>query len=314
MPKQHFKFDPSTLSFKKIPFFYKIVNIVIPQLLGLVAITFVSYYFFTLFLDKPAEKVLKQQNKHLRQIYKDFYIQYNRNVEILGLMKEYNKILYKLLIGTSKLPEEFEQQSVFDERLLKNLKKFAKKNDERVNLLFSYMNGYKDVLQKLVKDSVQVKSKIDNIPTILPILKRDLKLVYGFGIRLDPVLKKTVFHKGIDLTTTSGASIFATASGKVISIGNSKKGAYILIDHQNGYKTLYDGLSKILVSENQNVVKGQRIGIAGYSSYNLVPYCHYEIFYNDKNMNPVYFTFNTFNAREYHDFVKKANLPSILID
>jgi LysM repeat protein len=73
-------------------------------------------------------------------------------------------------------------------------------------------------------------------------------------------------HNGVDLASTLGANILASADGEVIIARtgwNGGYGTYIVIKHGNGTQTLYGHLSGLAVSAGQTVRQGQVIGYMG---------------------------------------------------
>lgn len=79
-------------------------------------------------------------------------------------------------------------------------------------------------------------------------------------------------HEGLDVKTAEGTDVFAVADGKVVEIRDDNEfagglGQTVVIDHNNGYKTVYSNLSELLeISKNQTVKKGQKIGTVGATS------------------------------------------------
>lgn len=94
-------------------------------------------------------------------------------------------------------------------------------------------------------------------------------------------------HEGID-TVSSDRSIFAADNGRIIYASrNSGYGNHIIIDHQNGYQTLYAHLSKIKVKKGDLVEKGDLIGIMGSTGRSTGVHLHFEIEKNDSQQNPM---------------------------
>jgi murein DD-endopeptidase MepM/ murein hydrolase activator NlpD len=103
----------------------------------------------------------------------------------------------------------------------------------------------------------------------------------GFGTRWGK------FHKGVDLTS-GNLSILAADNGKVIYAGyKSDYGNHIIIDHLNGYKTVYGHLSKINVSVGTTVEKGEKIGVMGSTGDSTGTHLHFEVRTNDTPKNPL---------------------------
>lgn len=94
-------------------------------------------------------------------------------------------------------------------------------------------------------------------------------------------------HKGIDIARPSNRTIKAADNGKVVSAGwDGGYGNKIVIDHQNGYKTIYAHLSSINVSVGQTVTKGTKIGIMGSTGNSTGIHLHFEIYKNGSLKDP----------------------------
>lgn len=94
-------------------------------------------------------------------------------------------------------------------------------------------------------------------------------------------------HKGIDIARPSDRSIKAADNGKVVSAGwDGGYGNKIVIDHQNGYKTIYAHLSSISVSVGQTVTKGTKIGVMGSTGNSTGIHLHFEIYKNGSLKDP----------------------------
>ncbi len=97
-------------------------------------------------------------------------------------------------------------------------------------------------------------------------------------------------HRGIDFQAGYGEKVFASAPGKVIFSGVSEGyGNLIQISHGNGYVTFYGSLSKINVKLDQNVRRGEMIGLVGATGpeKKAGPHLHFEIHKNGKAVNPL---------------------------
>ena len=95
-------------------------------------------------------------------------------------------------------------------------------------------------------------------------------------------------HLAIDIAAGTGARIYAADSGVVVFAG-SALGGYgnmVVIDHGNGYQSLYAHLSSVGVSCGQSVLQGQYIASAGNTGYSTGPHLHFEIRYLGGFINP----------------------------
>ncbi len=112
----------------------------------------------------------------------------------------------------------------------------------------------------------------------------------SFGRRYHPVLKRYIFHAGIDLRARTGTALYSPAEGTVIYAGwASGYGRLIKIKHNKGYSTRYGHLNDLKVRKGQKVTKGQLIGTTGKTGRVTGPHLHYEIRKNGKPLNPIRF-------------------------
>jgi len=97
-------------------------------------------------------------------------------------------------------------------------------------------------------------------------------------------------HLGIDIAAADGSPLYAADSGLVVysgSIGGGY-GLMIMIDHGNGYTTLYAHNSSLLAKCGQSVSKGQVIGYTGSTGNSTGPHLHFEVRLNGGFINPHY--------------------------
>lgn len=87
-------------------------------------------------------------------------------------------------------------------------------------------------------------------------------------------------HRAVDLDTFRGATVSAAADGVARRYEWDQKDPYgnrVVIDHQNGYWTLYAHLDSIRVPEGKTVQKGEAIGAVGSTGNSTGPHLHFEI-------------------------------------
>ena len=95
-------------------------------------------------------------------------------------------------------------------------------------------------------------------------------------------------HPAADIGIVVGTPVRAADSGYIAIVGRSDYGygLYVLIDHGNGFQTLYAHLSVIYVDVGQSVAKGQAIGASGNTGKSTGPHLHFEIKLNGVRRNP----------------------------
>lgn len=103
--------------------------------------------------------------------------------------------------------------------------------------------------------------------------------------------KEEVKNKGVCIQTKKGAQVLASRSGKIAfcSEGLRGYGKIIIIDHLDGYSTIYAQNSKNLVKLNQLVKQGRVIAKAGLNSHTNSPELYFEIRKRHKPQNPFFY-------------------------
>ncbi|MEK7188294.1 MAG: M23 family metallopeptidase [Patescibacteria group bacterium] len=98
------------------------------------------------------------------------------------------------------------------------------------------------------------------------------------------------YHKGVDIANKSTPAVLAADSGQVTLAGwpdGSGYGNRVIIDHGNGYKTLYAHLSRVFVTQGQTVNRGDRIGQMGNTGRSTGPHLHFEVIKDGVHINPL---------------------------
>ncbi|HEX2922720.1 MAG TPA: LysM peptidoglycan-binding domain-containing M23 family metallopeptidase [Chloroflexota bacterium] len=96
-------------------------------------------------------------------------------------------------------------------------------------------------------------------------------------------------HSGLDLASATGSPVYAAESGIVVTalkLGYGY-GWHLVIDHGNGYRTLYGHLSAFNVDYGERVAKGDRIGSVGNTGLSTGPHLHFELIQNGGRVNPL---------------------------
>lgn len=119
-------------------------------------------------------------------------------------------------------------------------------------------------------------------------LKGLWRLTSKCGWRGDPFTGVKQYHPGIDMACPTGTPIYASLGGKVLQGGFSRiYGNYVIIDHGNGYQTLYGHMSKRISSTGDYVAQGQKIGLVGSTGYSTGPHLHWTVYKNGKVVDPL---------------------------
>lgn len=170
-------------------------------------------------------------------------------------------------------------------------------------VLVAGKNGKKRVEYHITKvNGIQVSKEVSSEQVIEPpqpkVVKRGTKVVAGVGTgsfswpvssaRITSSYGKRwgTIHKGTDMVSKN-RTIKAADSGTVTYAGwKNGYGNVIIIDHKNGYETLYGHLSKVSVSKGTKVEKGDSIGTMGNTGNSFGVHLHFEVIKNGKHQNP----------------------------
>ncbi len=108
-----------------------------------------------------------------------------------------------------------------------------------------------------------------------------------YGYRTHPTTGRYVLHNGVDLAMPRGTPIYASKSGYVTTaVYNYSWGNYVVINHMDGFSTLYGHMNKYAVQEGQYVNQGDVIGYVGTTGWSTGNHLHFTIFYNGASVNP----------------------------
>jgi len=113
----------------------------------------------------------------------------------------------------------------------------------------------------------------------------------SFGNQIHPVLKTVTQNTGIDIATPSGSDVYAIADGEVAVMSFIPGfGNVLILNHNNGFRTVYAHLSDITVSESQRVSEGTIIAKSGDTVAGAI--LHFEIWKEREKQNPEWWLVN----------------------
>ena len=201
--------------------------------------------------------------------------------EILVLKKEKEKE------ENIKLSEKKNKQSY-----LTQIRKEKKTYSEAIKELEKSAEKIKGIIAQL--EEQRKKTKIGFEPKIFETFKSRLpwpvrgKIVSTYGKQKNPKSNTYTFNPGIDIQAEMGEDVTAVALGKVIySSWLRGYGNFVIVQHDNGYYTLYAHLSEILVDVGEEVSQFQIIGKVGDSGSLAGPSLHFEIRKEREQQDPL---------------------------
>jgi murein DD-endopeptidase MepM/ murein hydrolase activator NlpD len=115
-------------------------------------------------------------------------------------------------------------------------------------------------------------------------------LTSSFGWRNDPITGVRRHHAALDIAAPTGTPIKAAQDGRVFKVGlNQSYGKFIIINHGDGYQTLYAHMSVTSVTTGSYVAQGRKIGEVGSTGRSTGPHLHFAIYKNGIAVNPIEF-------------------------
>jgi len=154
----------------------------------------------------------------------------------------------------------------------------------------------------IVPDPVQLGAPIPVAPSIV-VLPRELRPTYLAGPsdpRYWPLDERGYLtrgylpeagsdqHPGLDVAVPVGAVVRASGGGTVLQAAEDPEyGLFALVQHPDGYQTMYGHLSRLTTREGDRVRAGAVIGRSGNTGRSTAPHLHFEIRHNGVSIDPL---------------------------
>lgn len=246
------------------------------------------------------------------------------NLNEAKIQLEINKVAFDEKKATQQQKKaELEAKQDEYEKTMDSLEVQYAEIDEYIEKLDKSSTVYEEYISELEKDRAAADAEIDRImseyyatsvATTLPASNNDptapqggyvsgeswawplgseyCYISSGYGNR-DASISGWSFHGGIDIAGGSGRlhgkPVYATRSGKVITAitSDSGYGIYVILDHGDGYSSLYAHMSARYVSTGDYVTKGQMIGRVGNTGNSQGAHLHFEVRYYGEKKDPL---------------------------
>jgi len=312
-----YRFNPHTLKYEKV--FVSLrdkvrrisFNVLFGVVLGVVLVTAVMY-----FMGSPSERAMRRELAQFKRQSRVLNARVARAEKVLENMEERDDALYRTIFSSEPVSPALrhsgiggvERYAEFDG--LENgdlLKATTKKVDDLTKRIYVESKS----LDEIYEMARTKNERMAVMPAIMPLKKRDCKVVSGFGLRYHPILQTQRMHTGIDMTARQGTPVYATGDGTVVTAGRnpdgySGYGVMVIIDHGFGFRTLYAHLHGANVRRGQKVKRGEQIGTVGSSGMASGTHLHYEVILNGNRVDPVYYFFNDLTPEEYEEVLEQA--------
>jgi len=284
----------------------------------------VGYYIFTHsgWFESSREKQLRGQLERIIAKYEEL----SKEVEYLNAQMSdlafKDDSIYRVIFGVSPVDATLREGAYGGVEYARDVLDMPNNEmiasiEQKVSHLKRQVAVQQKSFDELLRQAQKWREYWEHVPAIQPVDNKHLRrLASGFGYRIDPIYKVRKFHEGLDFSAPIGTPVYATGDGVVEKVKRSRRGYgnHIIINHGFGYKTLYAHMSKILVKPGEKVKRGQIIGYVGNTGKSTAPHLHYEVWKNDKKVNPINYFFNDLTIEQYSEIVRRANSSKYSLD
>lgn len=314
MKQKHFYLDFENIHFTKslqikIPFSLIIITFVFSVVFGFLG----GWYLYKTF-QTPQQKQLKK----LIQDYQFKYLILQQEIqdlsEQLSFFEDIDNNTYRTIYELSIVPNDVRVagtggSEVIYEPFSENVE-IAGQVNSNIDHLLRKIEIQAKSFHELKFFAVSKEKLLSSLPIIMPVDKSKIRITSLFGWRKNPFNNRILsFHSGVDFAGDIGTLVYATGDGIVSSETGYRQGygLTVIIDHGFGYQTIYAHLSKVLVSQGQQVKRGQIIGKIGRSGSTTGPHLHYEIVRSGQKVNPMHFIMQNLTTEEYRQILDLQN-------
>ena len=277
----------------------------------------VGFYYLT---GGPTENALRHENSELRSKYNVLSRRLDNSLKVMDNIKNRDDNFYRVMMQMEPLARSrryagLDNSSRYADIASLSDAALVTRVTQQMDLLDRQLYAQSLSFDQLKGGALEQKDKLAHIPSVLPINIKDFTMSSGYGYRRDPVYGAQRFHEGLDFAAPTGTEVYATADG-IVEIADRKGGYGNMIDITHGYNyvTRYAHLSKIIVSEGDEVKRGQLIGYVGSTGKSTGPHLHYEVRFKDEPQNPVNYYFMDLTPEEYADMIQLAENAGHVMD
>jgi len=233
-----------------------------------------SYFF---------EKVISRDLRLADEISSEHEKISSKKAQLEGVTKEIKQLASYIQYKKNTIEKQAQEKEKVNQALEARRKDYEKKIEE----LEQISNEIEKHIQKLVAEraakGIVVKGGTGKF--IWPLQGR---ITSRYGNRRSPFSRRMQFHTGLDIANSYGTPIKAADGGEVIFSGWwGGYGKAVIIDHGKGFSTVYAHMSRIYVQKEQQMDKGQVIGLVGSTGYSTGPHLHFEIRRNGATHDPL---------------------------
>jgi len=316
MGKEKFYYNEQTLRYEKLetPLKSRILSAL--GILVLSAILSVALYHF---VPSPFERAQAREIQQLEMQHIAMSDQVDKMSKVLDNIHDRDANVHRVVFGMDPIDNQVwngGQGGSEKYDFITNYKstgELLQSAQQKADKLKRQLAIQSESLDNLEEEAKLREEKLAAIPAIKPIredkLKRNIRALSGFGMRMHPVFKRKRMHRGMDFTCPKGTDIQATGAGVIEKVVKKKTGygTHIIINHGYGYQSLYAHMGSVTVKVGEKVTRGQIIGTVGNTGTSTAPHLHYEVIHKGNKVNPINYCMDGLSAKEYQALVDAAS-------
>ncbi|UCH15072.1 MAG: M23 family metallopeptidase [Bacteroidales bacterium] len=267
-------------------------------------------------IGSPKELLLKKKTTELNNLIEYVNYQLDSISDVLTNNHFKDDNFYRTILEIDAIPKTIRDAGVGGSKKTEKINNLNKAGlvlltAQKIDKLYRQINMQAESYEYLQDKADEKVKRIACIPSIMPLSVADLVFISSYyGTRIDPFYKHQKPHFGLDFVGPRGTKIYTTGDGIVTLSKYSRKGYgnEIIINHSFGYSSRYAHLDEIYVNVGEKVKRGQLIGTLGNTGRSTGPHLHYEIRYNHRPINPIYYYADEISSEEYERMLINSNL------
>lgn len=323
MPRYKYQFNPETLSYTKVERRkVDVVFLILKFLVAGIALMVIVYILYSLFFYTPKERMLARENEQMEEVLQSLKLQYGKVSDVLDEIEQKDVDIYRLIFEAEPVGMETDNEELAIAMLYSRLEEhgsvaMTEATDSALNAINLALPNQSRLFDTVV--ALAQKSALNplHIPAIQPVSNPDLlRVAAPYGVRMHPFYKVPKMHYGVDFALPTGSPVIAAADGTIKQVNASKRGFgnVIIIDHGNGYETLYAHLEKMEVRRGAKVTRGQKIGTIGSTGMSMGPHLHYEVHFQGQPVDPLNYFYQELGPKALDELRKIASRSGQTLD
>lgn len=259
------------------------------------------YLAFAFFFNTDTERKLIRENRMYAELLPRIQEGEERRADEVAYLQHRDSVIYNLVFHSGAPDPALLLNETFYDALIDTMSyaEVITRNSRECRAILATAGR----VDSLMMDVNRFLSSSTSLPPMsLPVRGITYPQVgAGAGNKINPFLKASVKHDGLDFVLERGDTVYANADGTVVIPSRIKRsdGIVLEIKHRGGYVTRMEHLEGILVEDGDRVIAGDAVATVGMTGNSSAPHLHYGIRYDGRYQDPIDFIFASVAPAEY---------------